>query len=173
MRKTKKIILYILFGIILIFCWWKFSYMALDNQIRRSMDKEISDWYYSSISIEKNFLRKDRSAKEKDSIISVNKIVYGLNEDWYYCSENLSRKYIDNVSAILDYELVFCNKKNRNEYFSQNDRYYYDFDQASVVPVPILKVGSYYGSENDNNLKNIKTIWGGDFDEYLKYYEYK
>lgn len=172
MNKIKKIILYTLLGIILVFCWWKFIYMSLDNTIRRSMDKEISEWYYSGISIEKN-LKESRPTQEKESMIGAMKIIYELNDDWYFFSENLSRKYIDNVSAILDYELVFRNKKNADEYFFQRDRYYYDFDQASVVPIPILKVSNFYESEKKDNLKKIKTLWGGDFDDYLKYYQYK
>ena len=133
------------------------------------MNKEVVRWYYSTISVEKNKLGKSRPAKEKEFLIDLKKISNGLNADWYYVSENLDFKYIDYSSMIIDYVIYFENK-NTGEIFYSNNRYYFDDENTAVIPIPLITTNKFLNSPQTGTVKNI---WNGDFDDHLRYYEYK
>lgn len=126
------------------------------------MRSDITEWYYSGVSLTHNSPSEPKSQSEKDKAIQFSRVKDKLDESWSFISDDYKVFNIDYRSAVIDHTYIFESQvTNEKRYYKT--RYYYDLGED--MPIPLENDVS---SISNNDYKTIKSgrLWYGDFDAY-------
>ena len=138
------------------------NYNSIENQSRRMLRDDITEWYYSGISLTHNSPSEPKSQPEKDKAIQFSRVKDQLDESWLLFSEDYKVFNIDYQSAVIDRVYIFESQTN-NEKRYYKSRYYYDLGEE--MPIPLEKDVSSI-SNNDYQTLESNRLWYGDFDAF-------